>query len=131
MRPSAASISRRRLLRGRPAGTALGLVGGAGVLPGVAQPPAWGCRVGFLSGGASALNSENVEAFREGMLELGCVEGRDFTLETRFAEGRVERSVDLAAELVRLPVDLIVAVGTVPARAARDATSTVPIVMVR
>jgi len=65
------------------------------------------------------------------MRDLGYVESRDFTLEIRFAEGQVERSPELAAELVRLPVDLIVAAGTAQAQAAKDATSTVPIVLVR
>ena len=123
-------VSRRRFVQGSLILGSVDLLGGCGLLPAPAQRPATVHRLGYLVGGASAA-SATLEAFRRGMRDLGYVEGRDFTLETRFAEGQVERSPDLAAELIRLPVDLILVVGTVPTRAAKDATSTIPIVMVR
>jgi len=120
--------SRRQFLRGGLILGSVGLLGGCGVLPAPAQQPVAVHRLGYLSGGPSATPAASLEAFRRGMRDLGYVEGRDFTLETRFAEGQVERSPDLAAELIRLPVELIVAVGTQQARAAKDASSTIPIV---
>jgi len=71
-----------------------------------------------------------VEAFLEGMRALGYVEGQDFVLEYRGAEGQFEGFPDLAAELVRLKVEVIVAQGTPAALAAKHATTTIPIVMV-
>ena len=69
------------------------------------------------------------EAFRQGLRELGYVEGQDIVIEFRSAEGRVERLPDLVAELVRLKVDVIVAAPDVSIEAARQATRTIPIVM--
>src|SRR5919199_4799334 len=122
-------LSPRRFLQTSLALAGSGLLGGCGLLPAPARQPAAVHRLGYLSGRASALEVANLEGLRRGMRDLGYVEGRDFTLETRFAEGQVERSPELAAELVRFPVELIVAVGIVPVRAAKDATSTIPIVM--
>src|SRR5712692_863842 len=82
-------------------------------------------KVGFLSGGSPG--SPNIEAFEAGLRDLGWVKGQNVALEYRYAEGKAERYPDLAAELVRMPVDLIVAPGP-PARAVRDATSTIPVV---
>ena len=70
-----------------------------------------------------------VDAFRQELSKLGWIEGKNFTLEFRFAEQKVERLSELAADLVRLKVDLIVTTGGPPALAAKGATSTVPIVM--
>jgi len=70
-----------------------------------------------------------VEAFRQGLRELGWVEGQNIIIDYRFAEGRLDRLPDLADELVRLKVDVIVAGPTPPAVAARNATRTIPIVM--
>jgi putative tryptophan/tyrosine transport system substrate-binding protein len=70
-----------------------------------------------------------VEAFRDGMRELGWVDGRNVVIDYRFAEGRNERLPDMAAELVRKRVDLIVAANSPTAVAARNATGTIPIVM--
>src|SRR5215212_3579687 len=128
-RGPAVRLGRRRLLQDGLILGSVGLLVGCGLLPAPARQPAAVHRLGYLSGRASASEAANVEALRRGMRDLGYVEGRDFTLETRFAEGQVERSPELAAELVRFPVELIVAVGTVPIRAAKDATSTMPIVM--
>jgi ABC-type uncharacterized transport system substrate-binding protein len=91
------------------------------------QPRVW--RVGMLETIAPELNTANLSAFRRGLQELGYVEGRNYVLEYRSADGRAERFPGLAAELVRAQVDLIVTRGTPAARAARDATSTIPIVM--
>src|SRR6266542_2947884 len=95
---------RRQFLRGSLI-LASGLLWGCGLLPAPAQQPAKVHRVGFLLGASSATTGPVLEVFRNGMRELGYVEGHNFTLETRFAEGQVERSPQLAAELVRLPVD--------------------------
>ena len=85
-------------------------------------------RIGFL---AADLASARVQrAFLQGMRELGLVEGRDFAVDWRFAEGRYERLPGLATELVRLKVDVIVAVTTLCVQAVHRATTTIPIVMV-
>jgi len=88
-------------------------------------------RIGFLSPSSPSdpRNQRRLEAFRQGLRELGYVEGRNIALEVRWAEGKFERLPDLAAELVRLKVDVIV-VSAVPAiQAAKEATRTIPIVM--
>lgn len=96
-----------------------------------AQPTTKVLRVGYLSGGWPADPPHpGGEAFRQGLRDLGWVEGRNFILDVRYAEGRLERYPDRVAELVRLPVDLIVAPGTAAAQAARKATSSIPIVIV-
>src|SRR3982751_2420500 len=87
-------------------------------------------RIGFLASGSSAVASPIVGAFRDGLRDLGWVEGRNVMIEFRFAEGRFDRLPDLAAELVRLKMDLIVAVPTPAALAAKNATGTIPIVMI-
>jgi putative ABC transport system substrate-binding protein len=84
-------------------------------------------RVGFLFYG-SAGPSPEVEAFRQGLRELGYVEGQNISIEYRFARGRIERLPELAAELVRLRPDVIVTPGTPGSMAAKQATSTIPIV---
>jgi putative ABC transport system substrate-binding protein len=81
--------------------------------------------VGYLAGSGSAPN----QAFVQGMRDLGYVEGKNIAFVYRTTEGRRERYSDLAAELVRLKVDVIVADGTPPSLAAGKATSTIPIVM--
>ncbi len=87
-------------------------------------------RIGFLSAPASSTISARIEAFRQGLRELGYVEGQNIVIEYRYAEGKFERLPDLAAELVRLKVDVIVAAGGIQAiRAAKNATNTTPIVM--
>jgi putative ABC transport system substrate-binding protein len=93
-----------------------------------AQPAAKVPRVGFLSGSSQGDTSPAGEAFRDGLRALGYVEGRNIVFEYRYAQGRLDRYPDLAAELVRLPVDVIVAPGTAAALAAHKATATIPIV---
>jgi putative ABC transport system substrate-binding protein len=83
-------------------------------------------RVGYLAGD---VGREEAEAFRQGLEEHGYVEGRTVTVEWRGSEGRADRLAELAAELVRLPVDVLVASGTAAIRPLKDATSTIPIVM--
>jgi putative ABC transport system substrate-binding protein len=86
--------------------------------------------IGILGAG-SAKNNDRTEAFFQGMRELGYVEGKNIVFEKRYAEGKRDRLPALAAELVRLKVDLIVAGGANATRAAKKATSTIPIVMVQ
>lgn len=83
-------------------------------------------RVGYLSAGTH--NPRLFDFFQQGLKQLGWVEGQNITIERRYAEGRADRLLDLARELVVLKVDVIVASPTVPALAARDATDTIPIV---
>ena len=86
-------------------------------------------RIGFLDGSTASGLAVLVDAFRQALTKLGWVEGKNFTIEYRFAEQKPERLPELAAELVRLKVDLIVVTGTPPALAAKGATTTIPIVM--
>src|SRR5262245_7910611 len=94
-----------------------------------AQPTGKVYRIGYLGAGSATLSQPPVEAFREGLRELGLVEGQNIVIDYRFAEGRFDRLPDLAAELVRLRVDIIVAGPTPPAVAAKNATGTIPIVV--
>jgi len=108
---------------------------GAGVLAAprgsLAQPASKGARIGFLYYGSrqTALDTGRYNAFIHGMGELGYTEGKNFTLEARFADGKAERPPALAAELVRLKVDVIVATGTPVYRALQHATTTIPVVI--
>jgi len=97
-----------------------------------AQQPGKVPRIGVLANALPTTPevSRNWEAFRQGLGERGWVEGQNIVIEYRWAEGRLERFPALAAELVGLKLDLIVAASTPGARAAKQATSTIPIVMV-
>ena len=94
-----------------------------------AQPPAKVARIGYLSLLGDA-RSPNPEAFRQGLRDLGYVDGQNIAIEFRFAEGKSDRLPDLAAELVHLKVDVIVTFIMAATRAAKSATTTIPIVMV-
>jgi len=94
-----------------------------------AQQPKKLPRIGFLSAASSSAISARVEAFRQGLRELGYVEGKNIFIEWRFAEGKSDRLASLAAELVRLKVDVIVAEAPTSTRSAKQATVTIPIVM--
>jgi ABC-type uncharacterized transport system substrate-binding protein len=94
-----------------------------------AQQPMKVPRIGFLSAPSRSAQSARHEAFRQGLRELGYMEGKNIVIEWRYAEGQLERLPDLAAELVRLKVDVIVAGGLPAARAAKQVTTTIPIVM--
>jgi putative ABC transport system substrate-binding protein len=110
----------------------IGLVGGAAAWPLVAraQQPAKVPRIGYLApGSASAGLLARDEAFRQGLQELGYVDGRNIVIEYRYADGQFDRLPRLAAELIQLKVDVIVAVVTQASLAARNATRTIPIVM--
>ena len=117
-------MRRREILR---------LLGGAAILP--AAPALAGQvgqvrRIGYLSPGSAAGFATRDEAFRQGLRELGYAEGNNILIEYRFAEGHLDRLAGLGAELVELDVEVIVAVVTQASLAAKEATGTIPIVMV-
>ena len=85
-------------------------------------------RIGWLGTGTVATAERGLTPFREGMKALGHVEGQTYVLESRYADGRRERLRELAAELVKVPVDVLVVSGTPGALAAKEATTTIPIV---
>jgi putative ABC transport system substrate-binding protein len=95
-----------------------------------AQQPGKIFRIGFLDQSTASGSAVLVEAFRQELSKLGWIEGKNLAIEYRFAEQKRERVPELAADLVRLKVDLIIATGTPPALAAKKATTTIPIVMV-
>ena len=86
-------------------------------------------RIGYLTGVSLSADSPRFEGFRQGLRELGYVEGKNIVIEYRYAEGKLDRLPALAAELVRLKVDIIVSAGATGTRAAKEATTTIPIVM--
>ena len=96
-----------------------------------AQPPTKLPRVGYLSDESRSSGFASFEPIAQGLRELGYLEGRNIVFEHRYAEGKTEVLSGLAAELVRLKVDVIVAVGTPATRAAKNATETIPIVFTR
>ena len=106
------------------------LAGGLLAAPRIAdaQPAGRVYRVGYLTAGSLTANPRVLEAFRQGLRDLGWVEGQNIVIEYRSAEGRLDRLPDLAAELVRLKVDVIVATPTPAALAAKSATGSIPIV---
>jgi putative ABC transport system substrate-binding protein len=87
-------------------------------------------RVGYLSGNTEAETATQLDAFRQALRDLGYVAGQNLSLEVRYADGRVDRDPGLAAELVALKLDVIAARATPEALALRQATSTIPIVLV-
>jgi putative ABC transport system substrate-binding protein len=98
-------------------------------VPAHAQQPKKVSRIGYLTGSFLASQSYRHEAFRQGLRELGYVEGKNIVIEWRAADGNRDRQRALAAELVRLKVDVIVASSGGDTRAAKEATATIPIVM--
>jgi putative ABC transport system substrate-binding protein len=94
-----------------------------------AQQPTKVPRIGYLIATSPSVISVRIEAFRQGLRELGYVEGKSIVIDYRWAEGKLDRLPALAAELVRLNVDVIVTAGPADTRAAKEATSTIPIVM--
>jgi len=95
-----------------------------------AQQPDKPVRIGYLAAASRAGMSHLTAAFIQGMRELGYIEGKNIAIEYRWGEGNFERLPELAAELVRLKVDVIIAALTQPSLAAKAATGTIPIVMV-
>jgi putative tryptophan/tyrosine transport system substrate-binding protein len=94
-----------------------------------AQQPTKVPRIGFLIGSSPSANAARIEAFRQGLRELGYVEGKNIFIEWRSVEGKFDRLPALAAELVRLKVDVIVTSGPATTLPAKAATKTIPIVM--
>ena len=108
------------------------LLAGAAVLPVSAfgqQRPANAARIGLLTRKTDASVTNQISAFRQGLQDLGWIEGKNVTIEHRDAGGEVIRLAPLAAELVARNVDVIVTVDTPPTQAAEQATSTIPIVI--
>jgi len=95
-----------------------------------AQQPKKIPRIGYLAGSVAPSNpGVQVEAFRQGLRDLGYIEGKNILVEYRYAEGREDRLRDLAAELVRLNVDVLVTASTIAVRATKQLSATIPIVM--
>jgi putative ABC transport system substrate-binding protein len=118
-------------MKKRVIGLALGAMLFALCLPASAQQAGKIFRIGFLDSSTASSSTLLIEAFRQELSKLGWIEGKNFTIDYRFAEQKPERMSDLATELVRLKVDLIVVAGIGVALAAKKATTTIPIVMTR
>jgi putative tryptophan/tyrosine transport system substrate-binding protein len=97
--------------------------------PATAQQPAKISRIAVLIGSSLAANAVRVDAFRQSLHELGYIEGKNIAIEFRSAEGKFDRLPELAAEIVRLKFDIIVTTGPIVNPPAKEATSTIPIVM--
>jgi putative ABC transport system substrate-binding protein len=122
--PYRSSMDRRRFLLTSLAGAL------AAPLAVEAQPAVKVQRIGFLGPRSAPETLPFLEAFRQGLSELGWAEGRNIVIEYRFAEGKDSRLPDLAAELAQVRADVIVAAGTAGTAAAKTATGTIPIVAV-
>jgi ABC-type uncharacterized transport system substrate-binding protein len=94
-----------------------------------AQQPTKVPRIGLLGGGSASTNAARTDAFRQGLRELGYVEGKNIVIEELWAEGKADRLPVLVAELVRLKVDVIVSAGPTVTRAVKEANVTTPVVM--
>ena len=94
-----------------------------------AQQPGKSTRIGYLDSSTAAGSAELLDAFRKQLIQLSWIEGKNLTIEYRYAEGKLDRLSELAAELVALKVDIIVVSSSSVALAAKKATSTIPIVM--
>ena len=94
-----------------------------------AQRPKSIPRIGYLNIPPRSANATRIDSFRQGLRELGYIEGENIVIEWRSAEGKLDRLPALVAELVHLKVDVIVSAGPAPTRSAREATKTIPIVM--
>ncbi len=116
-------ISRRRFL------TTVSATVLATPLAAEAQQPKKVPRIGLLGGGSASAIAGRIDAFRQGLRDLGYVEGKTIVVEQMWAEGKLDRLPALAAELVRLKVDAIVSAGPTVTRACKDANITTPIVM--
>src|ERR1700675_2269598 len=120
-------LSRRQFVLGASATV---VVAGCGRLRGQAQEPPKVARIGWLYEGPPDSGAWTlVDAFREGLRTLGYAEGQNLLLEYRWADGQPDRLPDLAAELVSAPVEIVVTGSNYAAQAAKQTTSTIPIVM--
>jgi putative ABC transport system substrate-binding protein len=120
-------LSRRHFLRGSLALASPALLSGCGMPPFLGERPAKVPRIGYLASGFAGSPTER--AFLDGLRELGYVDGPTIAIDYRFAQGKPELLAPLAAELVGLPVELILASGPDATLAAKAATTTLPIVM--
>jgi len=98
-------------------------------LPAQAQQPTKIPRIGYLTAASLSAMAPRADAFRQGLRELGYVEGKNIIIEYRYAEGKLDRLPALAVDLERLKVEIIVTGGPAATRPAKEATSTIPIVM--
>jgi putative tryptophan/tyrosine transport system substrate-binding protein len=119
------SLTRRQFVQGAGV-TSLGLLAACGRWPGQAEPPVKVPRIGFLG----HIRAGSALAFWDGLREYGYVDGQNIIVEARWSEGDESRIPGNVAELVQLPVDVLVAGGPLQIRVAKDATTTIPIVMV-
>src|SRR5919106_242908 len=101
----------------------------ASIHPAESQQSVKVSRIGYLAAASLSANAARTEAFQRGLRELGYVERKNIAIEWRYAEGKRDRLPKFAAELVRLNLDVIVTAGPGPTAAAKEATSTIPIVM--
>jgi putative tryptophan/tyrosine transport system substrate-binding protein len=123
------SVSRRQFMQGAGA-LGLGLLAGCGQWPGQAQAPAARApRIGVLFGGTVDFTADVREAFRQSLTDLGYVEGRDVVIEWRYANGALDQTPALAAELIALPAAVIVVQGSASAEVLLRLTSTIPVVV--
>jgi len=120
---------RRQFVQGGLALAGLGLLSGCGLAARPRTEPKRAARLGFLDSTSPRLTAPNLDAFRQGMRAQGYEEGQNYVLESRHSEGRDELLPDLAAELVNLPVDVLLASTLIANLAAKNATATIPIVM--
>jgi len=118
--------SRRQVLQGSLALVGISLLAGCNVLPRQGSPTSKITRIGYLSLGSAS--DPALDAFRQGLVDLGYIEGQNLVVEYRIVEAGSDQLAAFAAELVQLPVDIIVARGTPPILAAKNATSTIPVV---
>src|SRR3954471_14771656 len=116
-------VTRRKILLAS-ATTLLGMP-----LAGQAQNAGKTYRVGYLGNSSASLEANLVGAFRQGMRDLGYVEGKNLVIEFRWAEGRYDRFASLVTDLIHLPVDVIVTAGTPGTLAAKNATKAIPVLM--
>src|SRR3954465_11986815 len=123
-----ARLTRRQCMVGA-GGAGLGVVAGCGRLPWQAEAPAKVPRIGVLAFVTVDPSDVDNAAFRQGLRDLGYSEGQNLTLEWRSSGGRVDQYSELAADLVRRSVDVIVAQGVAATQAAKQASVTTPIVM--
>jgi putative ABC transport system substrate-binding protein len=119
---------RRQILQAGLALAGLGLLSGCGLPQSPWSQTARVPRIGYLGIGTAMPNSLLLDAFRQGLRDLGYLEGRTIEIEYRFVDGRMEQAPVLAAELVSLNVDLIVTAGAEASIAAKNATTSIPIV---
>src|SRR5262245_52422542 len=99
------------------------------VLIAEAQQPEKIRRIGFLSGSSASVNSVRQQAFEQGLRDLGYFVGKNIAIEYRWAEGKAERLPELAADLLRLRVAIIVTISTAATKSAKQATTEIPIVV--